>query len=202
MKNKKLIVIMVVITILAVAGIFLAWKISSYLALKNDCLRINSKPGGYSVSIYFKSDTPQADIDKFINEAKRIANVKNIKSKNKDEALQEFIKKQGGRNPEIIKSLNELGYNPLSSSITINSDISDIEQFLSFEQSILDKINSYGLEVISHDDGNLKFFLKELAKVKSASLMKDLPNYIFSGEDNHFFERKYSIICNPNFPRK
>jgi hypothetical protein len=201
MNNKKLIISTALITLLIIEGVFLTVKISSYLLLKKDCQRNNSKPDGYSFSIYIKSETSQSDIDKFINEAKKIAHVKNIQSETKDYALQEFIKNHQN-DPEIINSLDKLGSNPFLSAITINSDISNLDDFLRFEQGVLDKAGNSGLAIQTRSDGNLIFFQKELAKMKKASLIRDLPSYIFSGEGNHFFEKKYSVICNPNFPRK
>lgn len=201
MGNKKLITITALITLVLILAIFLAVKTSNYLSLKNNCIQNNSKSDGYSVSLYFKPSTSQPDIDKFLNETKKMAGVKNIQAKTKDEALQEFVR-ENGNNPEILKSVNELGSNPLASSAVVNSNISNIEDFLKLEQSILDEARKSGLEIVRYDDGKLSFFQKELEKVNKSSLIKDLPSYIFSGEGSHFFEKRYSQICNPNFPRK
>lgn len=129
MGNKKLITITALITLVLILAIFLAVKTSSYLSLKNDCIKNNSKPDRYSVSMYFKSTTSQSDIDKFVDETKKMAGVKNIQAKTKDEALQEFVR-ENGNNPEILKSVNELGSNPLASTAVVNSNISNIEDFL------------------------------------------------------------------------
>jgi len=201
MRNKKLIISTVSITLVFILVIFLTIKTSSYLVVKNNCIQNNSKLEGYSVSLSFKPTSSQSSIDIFTDEIRKMTGVKNVQSKTKDEALQEFIKNQGS-NPEILKAVNELGTNPLSSSIIVNSSINNIDDFLKFKQGVLDEAKNSGLEIVSHYDGNLIILQKEIAKVRNASLIRDLPGYLFSGEGNHFFEKKYSQICNPNFPRK
>ena len=201
MKNKKIITITAFITTLIIIAVFLSVKVVNYQSLKNDCLKKGSRPGGYSISLYFQSDTPQSDIDNFVKEAKKTTNIKDIQTISKNEALNDF-KKRHKDNPETIKAINELNVNPLSPSIIVKSNISDIDTFLDFEQGILDKLNTHGLEYKSFADGNLKIFQKELIKVNEASLTKDFSEYLFSGEGNHFFEVRYSEICKPNFPIK
>jgi cell division protein FtsX len=195
---KKTIFITVLLTIVLIAIAFISVKFYSYAKLKNDCIKNITK--GYSFSLYFKSDTMQSEIEKFIMKTKQIPGVKNIETKSKDEALKEFMD-MGNNNPSIQQALDELGGNPLSSSITVNSNISDINSFLNLEESILNQARNSGLDVISHNDRMVHSFQKEIEKVQKASFLNDFSKFIFSGEGNYFFSKNYGIICNPNFLR-
>jgi FtsX extracellular domain len=198
--NKKIILITAISTMAIVIITFTSFKAVSYLRLKNDCIKSNTRQNGYSVSINFGLNTLQADIDKFAGNIREMAGVQNVAVKTKDEALQEFKNEQGS-NPDILKEVDQIGFNPFSSSITVDSNINNIDAFQKLEKNILGEAENAGLAITSHQDGNLTFLQEQLAKVKNASVDKDLFSYIFSGEGNHFFEKKYSPICNPEFSK-
>jgi hypothetical protein len=197
---KKTILVTTLSTVVLILVLFIVFKSYNYVQLKNACINNIVKPGGHSVSLFFDPKTSQVDIDKFAVEIKKINGVTDTVLKSKDEALQEFNNMQGN-NPSINQALNEIGGNPLSTQLTVNSNISDIDTFLKFEQNVLDKAKGSGLIIAHSDDGMLKFYQKEQAKVKSASLIKDLPSFMFSSEGSHYLE-KYSSMCNPNTLRK
>lgn len=198
--SKKIIFITITLTLVVISLVFVAFKSFGYSKLKNDCVKNNNSQNGYSATINFNQSVSQADIDMFVNRIKKMSGVTSVESKTKEEALQEF-KNEQANDPEVLKELSEIGFNPLSSSITITSNINDINIFLDLEKTLLNQAETSGLKTVSHHDGNLAFIQEQLAKVSRASLIKDLFSYIFSGEGNHFFENNYSSICNPNFKR-
>lgn len=198
MAMKTILITIAVTLIIVVVGV-ISYEAFSYLRLKNECIKNNTSQNGYSVSINFSSDTNQTDIDKFADEIVIMPGIQNVSVKNKDEVLKDFEKEQGS-SPGISNEVNQIGVNPFPPSITIHSNVSNIDTFLKIEDNVLAEAANSELNVLSHNDGNLTFIQAQLTKVNNASLIKDL-RYIISGERNHFFEMNYSPICNPNFSK-
>lgn len=73
-----------------------------------------------NVSVYFKSDVPEQKIFEAKSELERIVEVKSVEYVSKDQALEDF-RKSNQNEPAIIQSLDELGENPLLSSLVIRA---------------------------------------------------------------------------------
>lgn len=196
--DKKLIFITALSTLVIVIVAFIAFESFRYLKLKNDCIKNSVPRDGYSFSIYFNPEVLQTDIDTFANKIRGASGIISVSVESKDEALQSF-KNENRDNTELLEQLEDLGSNPLSASITIKSNLSDIDAFINLEKDIFAQAQNYGLAIARYSDGRLNFLQAELAKIEGAFLSKDFFKFIFSGEGNHFFEKNYSQICNPAF---
>ena len=76
------------------------------------------------ISVYFKADTPESDIVKVKTELAGLSDVAEIEYISRDVALAKF--QEGHQdNPLIIKSLEELGQNPLEASLNIKAKLID-----------------------------------------------------------------------------
>lgn len=87
------------------------------------------------ISVYFKLETPASDILKIKSELEGLSDVKGVEYVSREEALAKF--QEGHQNnPLIIKSLEELGGNPLEASLNIRAKvIDDYESVASFLES-------------------------------------------------------------------
>ncbi len=73
-----------------------------------------------NISVYFKADTPEKKIIEAKNNLEKFGEIKSVEYVSKDEALEDF-KKNNAEEPAIIQSLEEIGENPLLSSLVIKS---------------------------------------------------------------------------------
>lgn len=87
-----------------------------------------------NVSVYFKTDVPEEKIMEIKNELAGYSEIKSIDYVSRDKALEDF-KQINADEPRILKSLEEIGDNPLPASLIIKAGSSD--QY----QGIVDKIN-------------------------------------------------------------
>ncbi len=87
------------------------------------------------ISVYFKLETPESDILKIKSELEDLSDVKEAEYVSREVALAKF--QEGHQNnPLIIKSLEELGDNPLEASLNIKAKvIDDYESIASFLES-------------------------------------------------------------------
>lgn len=111
------------LSVAAVTVLFLSLYVISLLfvvtktadnVLKNIQEKVN-------VSIYFKSDVVQDDIYKYKSELSTWPQIKSIEYVSRDQALENF-KKNNANEPVIIKSLEELGENPLLASLVVKAN--------------------------------------------------------------------------------
>lgn len=87
------------------------------------------------ISVYFKLDTPENEIIKVKTELEGISDVKSVEYVSRDTALAKF-EESHQNNPLIIKSLQELGENPLEASLNIKANVIDeYESIASFLES-------------------------------------------------------------------
>lgn len=87
------------------------------------------------ISVYFKLDTPENEILKIKTELEGISDVKGVEYVSRDAALAKF-EESHQNNPLIIKSLQELGENPLEASLNIKAKVIDeYETVASFLES-------------------------------------------------------------------
>ena len=87
------------------------------------------------ISVYFKLDVPESDILKVKTELEGLADVKSAEYVSREQALVRF-EAEHQENPLIIKSLEELGENPLEASLNIKANIiDDYESIASFLES-------------------------------------------------------------------
>lgn len=87
------------------------------------------------ISVYFKLETPESDILKIKTELEGISDVKSIEYISREAALAKF-EESHQNNPLIIKSLQELGENPLEASLNIKAKMIDnYEGIASFLES-------------------------------------------------------------------
>ena len=87
------------------------------------------------ISVYFKLETPESDILKIKTELEGISDVKSIEYISRETALAKF-EESHQNNPLIIKSLQELGENPLEASLNIKAKMIDnYESIASFLES-------------------------------------------------------------------
>ena len=77
-----------------------------------------------NISVYLKPDVAEADIFKYQNEVIGLANVKSVDYVSQSQALENF-KKNNADEPVIIKSLEELGGNPLLASLVVKANSSN-----------------------------------------------------------------------------
>jgi cell division transport system permease protein len=87
------------------------------------------------ISVYFKLETPENEILKVKTELEGISDVKSVEYVSRDMALAKF-EESHQNNPLIIKSLQELGENPLEASLNIKANVIDeYESIASFLES-------------------------------------------------------------------
>ncbi|MBI2465679.1 MAG: hypothetical protein HYV66_00375 [Candidatus Sungbacteria bacterium] len=87
------------------------------------------------ISVYFKLDVSESDILRVKTELEGLADVKGVEYVSREEALVRF-EAEHEENPLIIKSLEELGENPLEASLNIKAKvIDDYESIASFLES-------------------------------------------------------------------
>jgi cell division transport system permease protein len=87
------------------------------------------------ISVYFKLDTPEKEILMVKSELEGISDVKSVEYVSRDAALAKF-EESHQNNPLIIKSLQELGENPLEASLNIKANVIDeYESIASFLES-------------------------------------------------------------------
>ena len=198
--NKKAISVIIISIFAVVIFLFILFKAFSFIKLKNECIEKNTNQGGHSVTIYLDTNSSQEKIDNFINKIKDISGVEDVSSKTSDDALNEF-KKENENNKQILDQINNLPKNPLKPSVRVNSKITNIAEFLKLEAKLKNEAIAEDLIISSIEDGRIIFFQEQLGKVEEASLIKGLPIYLFSTEPEKFFGKRYSPICNSNFPK-
>ena len=76
------------------------------------------------ISVYFKLSTPEGDILRVKTELEGLADVKSVEYVSREAALAKF-EAEHQENPLIIKSLEELGDNPLEASLNIKAKVID-----------------------------------------------------------------------------
>jgi len=109
---------------------------------------VHSLQDKVDISVYFKSDAPEDQIQKVKSDVALQKEVKNVDYTSKDKALDDF-KKRHAADPLIQDSLAQLDTNPLSASINIKAQetaqYAQISKFLENHKfrSIIDKINFY-----------------------------------------------------------
>ncbi|MEK7629621.1 MAG: permease-like cell division protein FtsX [Patescibacteria group bacterium] len=87
------------------------------------------------ISVYFKLNTTESEVLKVKSELEKISDVKSVEYVSRAEALAKF-ETEHENNPLIIKSLEELGDNPLEASLNIKAKLIDnYESIASFLES-------------------------------------------------------------------
>lgn len=98
------------------------------------------------ISVYFKVDTAESDIVRVQKELEGLPDVKGVEYVTRDMALDKF-QASHQNNPLVIKSLQELGENPLEASLNIKAKVIDnYEGIASFLESprfsgLIDTVN-------------------------------------------------------------
>lgn len=188
MKNSKLFLILIIIVFLSFA-ILVTIKSKSYFSAKNDCLNNNT----LSFQIFFEPETNHSEIDKYIKNLNNISGVLNVQYISQDEALDNFADRHKD-DSQILDSLNELNFNPLSSILTIKIKHTNLEDYSKTKQKIIYLANKQNLTIEKEQDINITYLQEELNKVKKASFLKDFPLFFFNNNKN-FFADKYSPVC-------
>jgi len=111
------------LSVAAVTILFLSLFVVSLLfvvsAAGNNLLRnIQDKA---NISVYFKPDVSEEDIMKVKSDMTSYSEIKSIDYVSRDKALEDF-KRNNADEPVIIKSLDELGTNPLLASLVIKAN--------------------------------------------------------------------------------
>ena len=83
---------------------------------------IQKAQGRVDVSIYFKSDTPEENISGAKAELEKYNEIKSVDYVSKEKALETF-KNNNANEPVIIKSLEEMGNNPLLASLIVKANM-------------------------------------------------------------------------------
>src|SRR3989344_6810476 len=105
------------------------------------------------VSVYFKNDASEVEIDKVKGDLESLGMVRNVEYVSKDQALSEFKERHAG-DTLVQDSLAELDENPLQASLNVKADDSSqyasIVSFLEGNKfrSLVDKINFYENEQV------------------------------------------------------
>ncbi len=105
------------------------------------------------VSVYFKNDASEDEINKVKIDLESLGTVKNVEYVSKDSALAEFKEKHAG-DASVQDSLEILARNPLQASLNItakdSSEYASITSFLEANKfrSLVDKINFYENEQV------------------------------------------------------
>lgn len=109
-------ILIMVITLGLITGLFLTSVVADTI-LKDLEEKVD-------ISVYFKIDTPESEVLKIKTELEGISDVKEVEYISRETALAKF--EEGHQNnPLIIKSLEELGDNPLEASLNIKARIID-----------------------------------------------------------------------------
>ena len=88
-----------------------------------------------SVSVYFKADTTDKTISDAQTYFQQDSDVKDVQYISKDQAFEDF-KKYNANDPDIMQSLDEIGENPLWSSLVVRAnDPQKYEAIVSYVQS-------------------------------------------------------------------
>jgi cell division transport system permease protein len=77
-----------------------------------------------NVTVYFKSDVSEENIMKIKKDLENYSEIKSVEYVSKDKAFEDF-KKNNADNPTIIKSLEEIGGNPLLPSLNVKANNPD-----------------------------------------------------------------------------
>jgi cell division transport system permease protein len=77
-----------------------------------------------NVTVYFKSDVPEEDILKIKKDLENYSEIKSADYVSKGQAFENF-KRDNADNPTIIKSLEEIGENPLLASLNVGANNPD-----------------------------------------------------------------------------
>src|SRR3989338_4729864 len=116
-----------VITLGLITGLFLISVVAGGI--------MNDLEEKVDISVYFKLDVPESDILRVKTELEGLADVKSAEYVSREQALVRF-EAEHQENPLIIKSLEELGENPLEASLNIKAKvIDDYESIASFLES-------------------------------------------------------------------
>lgn len=105
------------------------------------------------VSVYFKNDASEEEINKVKSDLELLGTVKNVEYVSKDKALDEFKQRHAG-DTLVQDSLAELDENPLQASLNVkaedSSQYASIVTFLEGNKfrSLVDKINFYENEQV------------------------------------------------------
>lgn len=105
------------------------------------------------VSVYFKSDASEGEINKVKGDLESLGTVKNVEYVSKDQALNEFKERHAG-DTLVQDSLAELDENPLQASLNVkardSAEYASIVTFLEGNKfrSLVDKINFYENEQV------------------------------------------------------
>ena len=105
------------------------------------------------VSVYFKNEASEEEIDKVKSDLESLGTVKNVEYVSKDQALSEFKQRHAG-DTLVQNSLAELDENPLQASLNVKaSDSSQYASIVTFLEgnkfrSLVDKINFYENEQV------------------------------------------------------
>jgi cell division transport system permease protein len=82
---------------------------------------INDLQQKVNITVYFKSDVAEEDILKVKDDLKNYSEIKTVDYVSKDKALEDF-KSKNSDNPTIVKSLEEIGDNPLLASLNVRAN--------------------------------------------------------------------------------
>lgn len=82
---------------------------------------INDFQQKVNITVYFKSDVPEEDILEVKKDLENYKEIRLVEYTPKEKALENF-KKNNADNPTIIKSLEEIGDNPLLSSLDVKAN--------------------------------------------------------------------------------
>lgn len=99
---------------LFIAGILFVVLAASGNVLKNVEDRVN-------VSVYFKADTPEERIMATKSDLENYSEIKSVEYISRDQALEDF-KRNNADEPVIMKSLEEIGGNPLLASLIVKAN--------------------------------------------------------------------------------
>lgn len=97
-----------------------------------------------NVSVYFKTSTTEEEIGEIKDDLAKYSEIKSVEYVSKDKALEDF-KKNNADEPRIMEALDEIGDNPLPSSLVIQAN--DPSQY----ETIVDYLDNASFkEEISH----------------------------------------------------
>lgn len=114
---------------------------------------ISSLEEKVDVSVYFKTEASETEIDKVREDLEALKSVKKVQYISREQALEDFKDKHAG-DTLIQESLNELEDNPLQASLNVKAtDSSQYASIVSFLEgnkfrSLVDKINFYENEQV------------------------------------------------------
>lgn len=126
---------------LYVVSIVIMLGITANLLLKNVQDKVN-------VSVYFNPDVNEQQIIQIKSELEKYKEIKSISYVSKDQALDEFLS-GGGDNSAISQALQEIGSNPLLSSLVIKANSPDQYELITTairDSSFSDKVSRVNYE--------------------------------------------------------